>query len=97
MNSAKVKREIIGLAILLDDVSEYAVFFNYSPHVSQISLRIFESKDCFKEDTPQPEIIFNARFYYDLSHASDIEDYKRIKEFLQTEIAKATEIPDAIN
>jgi hypothetical protein len=90
MNSAKAKREIIGLALLLDEVSDNGVFFDYSPHVRQISLRVFESKDCYNEDKPQPAELFKGRFYFDFSHRSDEADYQRIKEFLQAEIAKAT-------
>lgn len=94
MNIAKIKREIIGLALLLDEVSDYGVFFDYSPHVSLISIRVFECKDSHREGKPQPAEIFKGKFYYDFQYDSDRNNYIRIIEFLQKEIAKATEIPD---
>lgn len=92
MNSAKAKREIIGLALLLDEVSEYGVFFEYSPHVNGISLRVYENKDCYDEIKPQPAQLFKGSFYFDFCYKADVENYQKAKEFLQAEISKATEI-----
>ena len=83
MNEAKVKREIISLALMLDEVSEYAVFFDYSPHVKEITVRVKASKTEWKE------MIFGGSFYY---NREDNEEYLRIKDFLTEKIREATEI-----
>ena len=83
MNEAKKKREIISLALMLDEVSDYAVFFEYSPHVKQISIRVRESKTEWKGK------IFDGSFYWD---REGDEEYLLVKDFLEEEIRKATEI-----
>ncbi|WHY93746.1 hypothetical protein QNK12_09915 [Neobacillus cucumis] len=85
MNSAKLKREIIGLALLADEVTGLLVFVDYSAHVKSISIRVFDNEEAENK-------IFSGRFYFDFKYESDESEYQRIKEFLQTEISKATEI-----
>lgn len=86
MNSAKMKREIIGLALLLDEVSDLAVFIRYSSHVKKISIDVRASKE-------DAETVFDGSFYFDFKYDDDRPNYHRIKAFLNEEIAKATEIP----
>lgn len=86
MNSAKIKREIISLALLADELTELAVWIDYSPHVSQISVKATKSKEEWREE------IFKGRFYYDFHYDDDLEKYQRIKDFLTEEIRKVTEI-----
>lgn len=95
MNNAKAKREIIGLALLLDEVSDCGVFIDYSSHVKSITIRVFERKDCFNKDKLLPVEILNDKFYFDFRFKKDEVAYFRIKEVLQAEITKATEIKEA--
>lgn len=83
MSEAKIKREIISLAIMLDEISDYAVFIDYTPHVKEIGVRVGASKVRWREK------IFYETFYWD---SENKEGYLRIKEFLNKEIKKATEI-----
>ncbi|PFP30119.1 hypothetical protein COJ96_06785 [Bacillus sp. AFS073361] len=90
MSSAKVKREIIGLALLLDEVSDYTVFFDYSPHVSELSVSVRKNKEEWKLK------VFEGKFYYDFHREEDEGKYLRIKEFLETEIKNLTEIKGGV-
>jgi hypothetical protein len=85
MNSAKIKREVIGLALLADEVTDLLIFVNYSPHVKRLSVRIFDDKEAENE-------VFKGGFYWDFRFPDDEENYRIIKEFLTEEIKKSSEI-----
>jgi hypothetical protein len=85
------KREIIGLALLLDEISELTVFANYSGHVKRVSVRVYE----YEGEQKEAELLDDG-FYADFRFSDDEKNYLKIKEFLTSEIKKATAIPDAI-
>jgi hypothetical protein len=95
MNSAKAKREIIGLALLVDEITDLAVFVRYHPHVSLINVDVAKSKKEWKEK------VFEGEFYCDPNREyynpeRELERYNRIKEFLTDVVRKATEIPSGL-
>lgn len=76
------KREIIGLALLLDEISDYVVFVDYSGHVKSLSVRVKEGDD----------VLFNNSFYVDFEFDYDHKNYLVIRSFLESKIAEVTEI-----
>jgi hypothetical protein len=80
------KREIMGLALLLEDVSDLTVFLNYSGHVKGVSVRVFEN-----DGTENETKLIDERFYNDFSCGTQTE-YEAIKIFLQTKIDEYTQI-----
>jgi hypothetical protein len=86
MNSANAKREIIGLALLVDEITDLAVFVDYQAHVGNLSISASRSKDNWEDK------VFKGDYYVDFRFRRDTESHNRIKKFLTEEIQKATEI-----
>jgi hypothetical protein len=84
MKNKQAKKEIIGLALFLDEISDYAVFIDYSGHVGNLYISIGGSKENWNNK------IFKGDFYTDFRYKSDKEDYESIKKFLQNKINELT-------
>ncbi|WP_458412751.1 hypothetical protein ACNQFZ_18365 [Schinkia sp. CFF1] len=86
------KREIIKLALLLDEILELYVFVDYSSHVKQISVRVFDVKEGYDaNESPWSEYnieLLNERFYFDFPSDESVKKFEDIKVFLQNEIDK---------
>lgn len=80
------KREIMGLALLLDDISDLAVFVRYSGHVKAVDLRVHEN-----EGEENEKILISKQFYSDFSCNTQSE-YEEMKAFLQSKIEEYTQI-----
>jgi hypothetical protein len=79
------KREIIGLALLLEEVSDLVVFCRYSGHVKSVNIEVCD-------DERGRNTIFDKRFYVDFHSNIDEKNYLDIKQYLQNQIDKATAI-----
>jgi hypothetical protein len=80
------KREIIGLALLLEDVSDLTVFADYSGHVKNVAIRVFEN-----EGEENEIVLLQKSFYADFSFGT-IKEYEEIKAFLHSKIEEYTAI-----
>lgn len=83
------KREIIGLALLLEDVSDLAVFVSYSGHVQKVGVRVYENHGQ-KEEKEEKELLY-SEFYADLRYRTE-KEYLKIKKFLETKVHEYTVI-----
>lgn len=86
MDSKKVKREIIGLALLLEEVSDLTVFVDYAGHVQSLTVRVYQNHD--QEDQ---SLLLRDSFYMGFKLATK-SNYNNIKNFLTEQIEKATAI-----
>jgi hypothetical protein len=80
-----VKREIMSLALLLEDISDLTVFVDYYGHVNEVSVRVYENYESERKE------LFNQSFYTYHSWSSS-GNYQDIKTFLQTKIEEYTAI-----
>jgi hypothetical protein len=80
------KREIIGLALLLEDVSDLTVFVRYHGHVQSVSLEVVKADGLESEKE-----LIRGSFYTDFRHGTD-EQYEVMKSFLQSKIEEYTAI-----
>jgi hypothetical protein len=79
------KREIISLALLLEDVSDLTVFVDYSGHVKSVKIRVYED---YRGE--QKELLYKD-FYTDF-RCDTQRDYVAIKTFLQFKIEEYTAV-----
>jgi hypothetical protein len=84
MENKQAKKEIIRLALMLEEISEHVVFIDYSGHVKNLYVSVNESKENWGKQ------IFRGNFYTDFRYESDQNDYESIKEFLQSKINELT-------
>lgn len=80
----KKVREIIGLALLLQEISDFHVFIDHSGHVKCVTIRVI------KKNGEDKDFHFREQFYY--SHLYNEEDFMKIKEFLTFHIAELTAV-----
>jgi hypothetical protein len=71
---------------LLDEVSELTVFADYSGHVKNVSVRVYEN-----EGETNEVILLKNDFYTDFRFGTD-KNYEEIKSFLQSLIEEYTSI-----
>lgn len=85
------RREIIKLALLLDEVSDLQVFIEYSGHVNSLRVRVYSIKEDVVADaewTDKTNELLFKDFYCDFKYKSDLKNYEEIRGFLQSEIDK---------
>ncbi|CEG29599.1 hypothetical protein [Bacillus sp. B-jedd] len=84
----KEVRELIGLALLVEEISDYDVFIHYAGHVDTLEIRIDRSEE------NGGERIFKSEFKVDNPNRkyAGYSTYAEAKEFLDKCIADSTAI-----
>ncbi|MEC1744153.1 hypothetical protein [Schinkia azotoformans] len=86
------KREVIKLALLLDEISDLHVFVDYSGHVETVSVRVYSAKEEVVDPeakwTEQVNKIFDEYYNFNFKYEDDFKKYEATKQYLQSEIDK---------
>lgn len=88
----KLIMEIIMLAVLVQENTDYCIFLDYSGHVDSIDVRIRESKKNWQNEVCESRITTKFQDYYHKDRSDHLASLKAKRDILK-EILETHEIP----